>query len=156
MIRVMFVCLGNICRSPMAEFMLKDLVKKDGRENDFLIASAGTSYEEEGAPVHRGARRVLERLNINCDGKYAVRLEKEDLDKYDYFVCMDEKNLYGTRRILGDGVNDKLSLLLEHAGEKRSVSDPYWTGDFETTFRDVKKGVHALYEKLLKEEKNFY
>ncbi len=152
MIKVMFVCLGNICRSPMAEFLLKDLVKKDGRESEFLIASAGTSYEEEGNPVHRGARRVLERLNINCDGKYAVRLEREDLEKYDYFVCMDEKNLYGTRRILGDGVNEKISMLLEYAGEHRSVSDPYWTGDFETTYRDIKKCVESLYKYL--NEKN--
>lgn len=152
MIKVMFVCLGNICRSPMAEFLLKDLVKKDGRESEFLIASAGTSYEEEGNPVHRGARRVLERLDINCDGKYAVRLERDDLEKYDYFVCMDEKNLYGTRRILGDGVNEKLSMLLEYAGEHRSVSDPYWTGDFETTYRDIKKGVESLYKYL--NEKN--
>lgn len=152
MIKVMFVCLGNICRSPMAEFLLKDLVKKDGRESEFLIASAGTSYEEEGNPVHRGARRVLERLNINCDGKYAVRLERDDLEKYDYFVCMDEKNLYGTRRILGNGVNEKISMLLEYAGEHRSVSDPYWTGDFETTYRDIKKGVESLYKYL--NEKN--
>ncbi len=148
MIKVMFVCLGNICRSPMAEFLFKDLVKKHGKENDFLIASAGTSYEEAGNPVHYGAKRILDRLNINSNGKYAVRLEKSDLLKYDYFVCMDEYNLYGARRILGEGVNSKLSLLLEYAGEKRSVSDPYYTGDFETTYQDIKKGLDAFYKFL--------
>ena len=81
--RIMFVCLGNICRSPMAEFLFKDLVKSKGVENDFLIASAGTSYEEAGNPVHYGARRILNSLNIDCSNKYAVRLEKSDLDKYD-------------------------------------------------------------------------
>ena len=89
----MFVCHGNICRSTMAEFLFKDFVRKKGKEKDFLIASAGVSYEEEGNPVHRGTRRILDRLNISCAGKYAVRLEKEDLDKYDYFICMDESNL---------------------------------------------------------------
>ncbi len=146
--RIMFVCLGNICRSPMAEFLFKDLVKKEGKESEFLIASAGTSYEEAGNPVHYGAKQILDRLNINCSGKYAVRLEKSDLDKYDYFICMDEHNLYGTRRILGEGVDKKLSLLLEYAGENRAVSDPYYSGDFETTYRDVKKGVEAFYKFL--------
>ena len=103
MIKVMFVCLGNICRSPMAEFLLKDLVKKDGRESEFLIASAGTSYEEEGNPVHRGARRVLERLNINCDGKYAVRLEREDLDKEK--ILEEMRSLRDTRQAQIDELN---------------------------------------------------
>lgn len=152
MIRVMFVCHGNICRSTMAEFLFKDLVKKEGRESEFLIASAGVSYEEEGNPVHRGTKRILDRLGISCAGKYAVRLEKEDLDEYDYFICMDESNLSGTRRILGNAVNEKLHLLLNFAGENRNVSDPWWTGDFETTYQDVKKGIEGFYEFLLNKE----
>ena len=146
----MFVCHGNICRSPMAEFLMKDLIKKDGREKDFLIQSSATSYEEEGSPVHYRTRKILEKLNISCAGKRAVRLEKSDLTKYDYFIGMEEVNLKNIKRILGDGVAEKTALLLSFAGENRGVSDPYWTGDFEKTFEDVKRGVEALYNFLKK------
>ena len=155
MIKIMFVCHGNICRSPMAEFLMKDLVKRSGEEKDFLIASSATSYEEEGNPVHYGTRRILDALNISCAGKRAVRLEKSDLNKYDYFVGMDEANLKNIKRILGDGAEGKISLLLGYAGEKRSVSDPYWTGDFQETDRDVKKGVEEFYKFLKNFQKKY-
>ncbi len=129
---------------------MKDLVKKDGREKDFLIQSSATSYEEEGSPVHYRTRKILEQLNISCAGKRAVRLEKSDLTKYDYFIGMEEVNLKNIKRILGEGVAEKTALLLSFAGENRGVSDPYWTGDFEKTFEDVKRGVEALYNFLKK------
>ena len=133
---------------------MKDLIKKDGREKDFLIQSSATSYEEEGSPVHYRTRKILEQLNISCAGKRAVRLEKSDLTKYDYFIGMEEVNLKNIKRILGDGADGKISLLLDYAGENRGVTDPYWTGDFDKTFEDVKKGVEALYNFLKKTSKS--
>ena len=153
MIKVMFVCHGNICRSPMAEFMLKDLVKKQGKESEFVIESSATSFEEIGNPVHRGTRAVLDKHGISYKGKYAVHLEKSDYDKYDYFIGMDIANLKNMERIFGGDKQSKISLLLDYAGEHREVADPWWTGDFSATERDVVKGVNAFYEHLKRNEK---
>ena len=150
MIKVMFVCHGNICRSPMAEFLLKDLVQKNGRESEFIIKSSATSYEELGNPVHYGTQRVLNRLNISCKGKYAVKLVKEDYDKYDYFIGMDSRNLTNMLRIFGGDKDNKVKLLLDFTPFSRDVADPWWTGDFESTYNDVSSGVQALYEYLTK------
>ena len=148
--KIMFVCYGNICRSTMAEFLMKDLVEKRGEEKNFFIASSGTSSEELGHGVHWGTRKILDRLNINYQGKYAVKLKASDYDNYDYFIGMEEVNLKNIKRILGEGVAEKTALLLSFAGENSGVSDPYWTGDFEKTFEDVKRGVEALYNFLKK------
>ena len=118
MIRVMFVCHGNICRSTMAEFLFKDLVEKKGRKNEFLIESAGVSYEEAGNPVHRGTRKILDGLGISYAGKYAVRLEKDDLDKYDYFICMEEKNIRALINRLGGDKDNKISLYVRYTDLK--------------------------------------
>ena len=150
MIKVMFVCHGNICRSPMAEFLFKDLVKKAGKESEFIIQSSATSYEELGNPVHYGTQRVLSRLNISCKGKYAVKLVKEDYEKYDYFIGMDNRNLVNMLRIFGNDKNNKIKLLLDFTSTPRDVADPWWTGDFESTYNDVSSGVQALYEYLTK------
>lgn len=152
MIKIMFVCHGNICRSTMAEFLMKDLVKKLGRESEFLIESAGTSDEEAGNPVHYGTRKILDRLGISCKGKYAQKLKTSDYQKYDYFVCMDRRNLVNIQRIFKD-TDNKVSLLMEYAGTSRDVSDPYWTGDFETTYQDIDLGVREFY-KFLTSQKN--
>ncbi len=152
MIKIMFVCHGNICRSPMAEFLFKDLVKKAGEESEFIIQSSATSYEELGNPVHYGTQRVLSSLNISCKGKYAVKLVKEDYDKYDYFIGMDNRNLVNMLRIFGNDKNNKIKLLLDFTSSPRDVADPWWTGDFESTFQDVLNGVKAFY-KYLKEKK---
>lgn len=148
MIKVMFVCHGNICRSPMAEFMFKDLVNKNGLSDKFIIESSATSYEEIGNPVHRGTRAVLNKHGISCAGKYAVHLEKSDYDKYDYFIGMDGANLKNMLRIFGSDTENKISLLLDYTGENRDVADPWWTGDFTSTERDVLNGVTAFFEYL--------
>ena len=148
--RIMFVCHGNICRSTMAEFLMKDLVQKMGKQDEFLIKSSATSSEELGNPVHYGTRKVLDRLGISCKGKYAEKLQPSDYNKYDYFICMDSRNLINISRIFKD-THNKVSLLMSYAGASRDVADPYWTGDFEATYRDVDMGIKALYNYLMKE-----
>ena len=112
MIKVLFVCLGNICRSPMAEFVLKDLVKKKNIDNNFLIESAGTSNEEVGNPVHYGTRNKLAEVGISTAGKFARQLKKEDYEKYDYILAMETSNIRSIYRILGDDKNNKVFILL--------------------------------------------
>lgn len=155
MIKVMFVCHGNICRSPMAEFLLKEIVKEKGVEENFLIKSSATSYEEIGNPVHYGTARILDKLKIDYSKKVAEKLKSSDYDKYDYFIGMDKANLRNMKLIFGSDREGKISLLLSYAGENRDVSDPWWTGDFETTYKDIKKGVNALYEFIKKEKPSY-
>lgn len=150
MIKIMFVCHGNICRSPMAEFLMKDLVEKKGESDKFLIKSSATSSEELGNPVHFGTRGVLDRLGISCKGKHAVKLNSKDYNEYDYFIGMDAANLKNMQRIFGGDPENKISLLLSYVGENRDVADPWWTGNFEETYRDVSAGVNALYKALSK------
>lgn len=148
----MFVCHGNICRSPMAEFLMKDLVKKKGLKQDFFIRSSATSGEELGNAVHRGTRAVLDRRGISCAGKYAVKLKKEDYENYDFFIGMDEYNHHNMKRIFGGDPLGKISLLLDYTDFPRDVSDPYWTGDFKATENDIEKGVQAFFDYLEKEK----
>lgn len=145
MIKIMFVCHGNICRSPMAEFLMKDLVAKKGESLDFEIKSSATSSEELGNPVHYGTKAVLDRLGISCKGKYAVKLTASDYNKYDYFIGMDEYNRRNMIRIFGDDKDNKISCLLDYTDNPREVADPWYTGNFERTFKDVKEGVEGLY-----------
>ena len=146
--KIMFVCYGNICRSPMAEFLMKKLVKDKGEEKEYIIKSSATSYEEHGNPVHRGTREVLSKYNISCDGKYATKLLKQDYDEYDFFIGMDRENLLDMQRIFGGDKDKKIYSLLSFAGEDREVADPYWTRDFRATERDVIKGINAFYDFL--------
>lgn len=152
MIRVMFVCHGNICRSPMAEFILRDMVKKQGRESEFLIASSATSREEirgeVGNPVYPPAREELRRHGIGCDGKRAVELKASDYDKYDMFLCMDDNNIRNALRILGGDEEGKVRKLMALTGSQRDVADPWYTGDFEITYRDIFEGCTALLENM--------
>ena len=133
MIKILFVCHGNICRSPMAEFIMKDLVQKAGLAAEFHIESAATSREEIGNPVYPPARR---------------KLTKRDYDTFDLLIGMDRANLQNMRRICGGDPEGKLSLLLEHAGRSGDVADPWYTGDFEATWRDVLEGCEALLKEL--------
>ncbi len=149
--KIMFVCHGNICRSTMAEFLMKDLVKKKGREKDFSIASSGTSYEEYGNPVHYGTREILNRLGISCQGKRAEKLQKSDYDKYDLFLGMDKNNIRNMLNIFGGDKDGKVKLLMDYTINPRAVADPYWTDDFESTYRDVSEGVLALFNELIKD-----
>ena len=153
MIKIMFVCHGNICRSPMAEFVLKDMVKKAGRENEFVIASSATSTEEiwggVGNPVYPPARDELKKHGISCEGKRAVQVKKSDYENYDYLICMDENNMRNIRRIIGSDPEGKVIKLLSFTGESRNVADPWYSGDFETCYRDIYNGCKALLEKLI-------
>ena len=149
MIKIMFVCHGNICRSPMAEMILKRMVAERGLENDFLIASSATSTEEIwngiGNPVYPPAKAELARHGISCEGKRAVQLTRGDYDKYDMFICMDNKNVRNALRILGSDPKGKVSKLL---GD-REVSDPWYTDEFDVTYRDIYEGCTALLERLV-------
>ncbi len=145
-IKILFVCHGNICRSPMAEFVMRDMIKKCGLDGKIVTASAATSTEEIGNPVHSGTRRKLREHGISTDGKYAVQLTKSDYDKYDYLIGMDSANIRNMKRITGG--DEKIVRLLDLTDEPRDVADPWYTGDFDTTYNDVVKGCKVLLEKL--------
>jgi len=148
MTKILFICHGNICRSPMAEFVMKDLVKKAGLEDQFEIASAAVSREELGNPVYPPARKIMAAHGIRCDGKTARQMSASDYSRYDHLICMDRSNLYLLERIIGNDPDNKVSLLLDHAGIYRDVADPWYSGDFEATWNDVMAGCTALLEKL--------
>ena len=144
MIKILFVCHGNICRSPMAEFVMKKLVKDQGLQREYLIASAATSREEIGNPVYPPARKILAEHGISCSGKTAVQMTKADYDKYDYIVAMDSMNVRNMLRIIRSDPQNKVSLLLDYTDNPRSVADPWYSGDFQATWDDVTRGCNAL------------
>ncbi|MEE0865467.1 MAG: low molecular weight protein-tyrosine-phosphatase [Clostridia bacterium] len=148
MIKVLFVCLGNICRSPMAEFLLKDMVKKKNRENEFIIESAGTSNEEEGNPVHFGTKRKLSEIGISTDGKYARQLTKNDYEKYDYILAMEERNVKNIIRIIGEDKDNKVHRLLDYSSNPRDIADPWYTGNFDETYDDIMEGLEEFLKYL--------
>lgn len=148
MMKILFVCHGNICRSPMAEFVMKDLVRKAGLEEQFRIASAATSTEEIGNPVYPPARRKLAEHGIGCDGHAARQLTSRDYDDYDLLIGMDRANLRNMRRICGGDPAGKLHLLLDYTDHPGDVADPWYTGDFEATWRDVQAGCRGLLDRL--------
>lgn len=149
MVKILFVCHGNICRSPMAEFVMKDLVRRDGLEARYQIASAATSREEIGNPVYPPVRRLLSGHGIDCSAKRARQLLPQDYDGYDYLIGMDGANLRNMRRICGDDAGGKMSLLLDWTGRRGDIADPWYTGDFQQTWRDVREGCRGLLEALL-------
>lgn len=152
MIKIMFVCHGNICRSPMAEFIFTDMVKKGEIADRFVIKSSATSTEEIwngiGNPVYPPAKRELAKHGIGCDGKRAVQLKKSDYDKYDCFICMDSNNIRNTMRIFGDDKDGKVCKMMSFAGMNRDVSDPWYSGDFEQAYNDIYSGCKGLFEKF--------
>ena len=148
MIKILFICHGNICRSPMAEYVMKKLVKDAGREGAFEIASAATSTEEIGNPVYPPARRKLAEHGIGCSGHAARQLRRDDYDRWDYLVGMDSANLRNMHRICGGDPEGKISLLLDWTGHPGSVADPWYTGDFEATWQGVLAGCQALLEQI--------
>lgn len=149
MIRVMFVCHGNICRSPMAEFVFKDLVKKRGLEDLFIIESSATSTEEIGNPVHRGTRNKLNEYGISTEGKRAVQLSKRDYDKYDYLIAMDEWNIRNMQRILGHDPKKIVFRLLDFTDKSRDIADPWYTGNFDQTYSDIYQGCKSLLDYIM-------
>ena len=153
MTKILFVCHGNICRSPMAEFVMKDLVKKAGLESEFLIESAATSTEEIGNPVYPPARRKLAEHGVDCAGKTARQLKNEDYDQYDLLIGMDRANLRNMHRICGGDFDGKTHLLMEFTDRPGDVADPWYTEDFESTWRDVLEGCIGLLEWLIQQQK---
>ena len=149
MIRILFVCLGNICRSPMAEYFMKDLVEKEGLDWAFHIESAATSREELGNPAYPPARRELQKHGISCAGHAARQLTAADYHRFDYLIGMDNWNIRNIMRIIGSDPEGKVHKLLEFADSTADIDDPWYTGDFETTYQDVLRGCEGLLAQIL-------
>lgn len=149
MYRILFICHGNICRSPMAEFVLKQKVSELGRSDEFEIASAATSREEIGNPVYPPARRMLLTHGISCAGKTARQMTRADYAYYDYIIAMDRNNLRNLERLIGPDVDHKISLLMDYTNTPRDVADPWYTGDFQATWDDVQEGCDGLLQEIL-------
>ncbi|MDY5305209.1 low molecular weight protein-tyrosine-phosphatase [Fusobacterium gastrosuis] len=147
MIKVLFVCHGNICRSTMAESVFTHMVKERKIENQFEIFSAGTSREEIGNPVHYGTVNKLKELSIPVVPHRAVQMTKEDLEYYDYIIAMDDNNIRNIERIIG-GKNEKVKKLLSFTSSIADIADPWYTGNFDKTYEDIKKGLNAFLEKI--------
>ena len=144
MIKILFICHGNICRSPMGAYILKDLVRSRGIEDLFQIDSAATSYEEIGNPVYPPARRELRKHGISCEGHHARRMEKHDYEAYDYLIAMESYNIRNMLRILGDDPEGKITRLLDYTDRPGDIDDPWYTGDFETAYRQIREGCEGF------------
>ena len=153
MIKVLFICHGNICRSPMGEYILRDMVNRRGLGHLFHIASAATSREEIGNPIYPPAKRKLAEHGIRSDGHRARQLTKKDYEEYDYLFGMEQYNIRNMMRILGSDPENKVIRFLDLSKRPRDIADPWYTGDFETTYRDVVEGCEAFLDKLEREGK---
>lgn len=150
MLKICFVCLGNICRSPMAEFIMKDLVKKNDLSNKIFVDSKATSYEEIGNNIYPPAKAKLTEKNISFNNfKIATRLEKEDYEQYDYIIGMEEANIRNIKRILNVENSPKIKRLLDYSINPRDIADPWYTNDFETTFNDISEGCRFFLDFLI-------
>ena len=152
MIKILFICYGNICRSPMAEFIMKDMLKKQGLDNEFHIQSAATSTEEiwggRGNPIYSPARAELTKRGVPFDGnKRAVQATKADYDKYDYLICMEAMNVRDLMRIIGFDKDHKVKKLLDFTNHGGDIADPWYSGDFTATYRDIVEGCEAIIKK---------
>ena len=152
MIRVLFVCHGNICRSPMAKFLFKDLIKKKGIEDNFVVDSGATSYEEEGNDLYRHAATKLREKGIPFDTHSARRIQKEDYDKFDYILGMEQFNLNEIMKIIKEDPENKVHLLLDFSPNPREISDPWYSGDFESAYNDIFEGVSTFLNHILSSE----
>ena len=150
MIKILFICHGNICRSTMAEFVMKDLVEKAGLSHQFHIESAATSREEIGNPVHHGTRKKLAEHGISCAGKTARQMTAADYIRFDLLIGMDNANFRNMNRICGGDPENKIHLLLDYTHRPGEVADPWYTGDFEATWQDVSLGCACLLEQIQK------
>ena len=148
MIKILFVCHGNICRSPMAEFVMKDLVRKAGREEQFIIASKAARRDELGNDTHYGTKAKLRQMGVPFEKRKATLLAKSDYDAYDYLIAMDRENVSDMLRLFGGDPDKKIHMLLEFAGLKREVADPWYTGNFDETYEDVLMGCKGLMRML--------
>ena len=153
MIRVLFVCHGNICRSPMSQYVLQDMVNKSHRSAEFEIASAATSTEEIGNPVYPPARRKLAEHGISCAGHHARQMTRCDYDYYDYLIVMDNWNLRNIRRFVPKDTKGKVYMLRDFTDHPGEIADPWYTGDFETTYQQIVEGCQGLLQYIDKNEK---
>ena len=143
--RICFICLGNICRSPMAEFMMKKKINDLNLSDEFYIVSRATSYEEEGNGIYPPAKRKLESMNIPISFHKSICLEKKDYNLYDYFICMEDRNISNAIRIFGNDKDNKIIKLLD-----KDIADPWYTDDFDTTYNDLEEGLNKLINSLTK------
>lgn len=146
--KILFVCHGNICRSPMAEFIMKDLVAKAGREDEFYIESAATSTEEIGNGVYPPARRKLAEHGIGCAGKTARQVRRSDYERFDLIICMDHCNLRNIKHIIPDDPKGKINLLMDYTMRPGDVADPWYTDNFDATWRDCLEGCTAILDRF--------
>lgn len=144
MLKILFICHGNICRSPMAEYVMKDLVTKQNIADQFHIASAATSYEEIGNPVYPPARAELARHNISCKGHAARKLIKADFTEYDYLIAMEQYNIRNIQREFGPELASRVTLLLDYTDTPGDIDDPWYSGGFDVTYKEVLKGCEGL------------
>lgn len=149
MIKILFVCLGNICRSPMAEYVMKDMVEKRGLSDCFYIDSAATGMEETGNGVHDGTRGKLQEMGVYCGNHRAVQMKRSDYEKYDYLIGMERWNIRNMKRIVGDDPEDKIYRLLDFGKNPRDIADPWYTGNFDVTYDDIVEGCEALLQHIL-------
>ena len=150
MIKICFVCLGNICRSPMAEFIMKKKIKDLNLESEISITSRATSYEEQGNDIYPSAKRKLSEKNIPYSKHQATCLEPNDYDKYDYFICMEQRNVNNTLRIFSKDPKNKIIRLLDLTATPKDIEDPWYTDDFDVTYDELNYGIEKLIEILLK------
>lgn len=152
MIKIAFICHGNICRSPLAEFLMKDKLKNLKLLDEFLVESFGTSYEESGNPVYPPVKRLLSAMNIDCSSKRAQTITAREYGKYDYFLCMDSYNKRNLLRIFGSDAENKVYMLLDFVNgiTDNEVADPYYYGGYDKVFSDIEKGIDGFLQKIIK------
>ena len=154
MIKVLFICHGNICRSPMAEFIFKKMVSNAGISDKFYIASAAVSNEEHGNPVYPPCRKLLNEHGIDCSEKRAVQIKKSDYDKYDYIIAMEAYNLIGLKRIIGDDTENKVHLLLDYTENPGDIDDPWYSGEYVTAYNDIERGLKGFLNYIYSKDKD--